>query len=435
MLEQEARALLTRLNRVKSFALLMPMVPAAAVSPAAQTAIEQHLERGRRTLRALVQEYLSWLTEGEGQSATPAAAQARFTLLRIRFNTALSQFDLFADVLVQRSEHENGVWLSGLDAVAADALALPEFYQPPPVICYLDRGHGAAIRRARTRLPGGGENPVAIIRVPRERMVGSGIASSLVHEVGHQGAALLDLVNSLRPALQEMQNESGEEQVAWSLYERWISEIVSDFWSVARVGIASTLGLMGVVSLPRAFVVRVSLDDPHPIPWIRMKLSCAMGRALYPHPQWDRLAAAWESFYPIDDLSENKQRLFGVLEATMPNFVSLLVNHRPASLRGKSLTEAMEVEERQPARLRAYYRHWRNDPSPMRAAPPSLVFAVIGQARADRAISPEQESRTLAELLTHWALRSSLDTTALCAAQPALRSHQSGTWLQNRMSA
>ncbi len=48
---------------------------------------------------------------------------------------------------------------------------------------------GAAIRRARTRLPGGGDNPVAIIRVPRERMVGSGIASSLVHEVGHQAAA------------------------------------------------------------------------------------------------------------------------------------------------------------------------------------------------------------------------------------------------------
>ena len=60
-------------------------------------------------------------------------------------------------------------------------------------MCYLDRGHGAAIRRARARLPGGGMSPVAIIRVPRERMVGAGIASSLVHEVGHQAAALLDL--------------------------------------------------------------------------------------------------------------------------------------------------------------------------------------------------------------------------------------------------
>ena len=98
----------------------------------------------------------------------------------------LTQFDIFADVLSQRSEHDTGVWLSGLDVVAADALALPDYYEAPPVICYLDRGHGAAIRRARTRLPGGSENPVAVVRVPRERMVGSGIASSLVHEVGHQ---------------------------------------------------------------------------------------------------------------------------------------------------------------------------------------------------------------------------------------------------------
>jgi hypothetical protein len=67
------------------------------------------------------------------------------------------------------------------------------------VICYLARGPGAAIRRARTRLPGGAPNRVAIIRVQRERTVGHGLASSLIHEVGHQGAALLCLVESLRP--------------------------------------------------------------------------------------------------------------------------------------------------------------------------------------------------------------------------------------------
>ena len=84
--------------------------------------------------------------------------------------------------------------------------------EPVTVPTFLARLHpddrdciGAAIRRARTRLPGGGENPVAIVRVPRERMVGTGIASSLVHEVGHQAAALLDLVNSLRPILKGLQ--------------------------------------------------------------------------------------------------------------------------------------------------------------------------------------------------------------------------------------
>ena len=114
----------------------------------------------------------AWLQPTGKRRATAAEAQRRFTILRLKFNIVLTQFDMFADVITQRSENETGVWLSGLDVVAADALALPGYYDSPPVICYLDRDVGAAIRRARTRMPGGGENPVAIIRVPRERMVG-----------------------------------------------------------------------------------------------------------------------------------------------------------------------------------------------------------------------------------------------------------------------
>src|SRR5215208_3050157 len=205
-LELEARALLTRLARVQAFASIMPKVAAADVSPEAALAIDHFLLRGRRDLRRRVQEYLRWLTGPQGQASTPAEAQRRFSLLRLRFNADLTQLDIFADALSIRSEHGNGTWLAGLDVAADDALDLPgSFFDPPPVITYLDRGQGAAIRRARTRLPGGGENPVAIVRIPRERMVGSGIASSLVHEVGHQGAALIDLVDSLRIALQARQ--------------------------------------------------------------------------------------------------------------------------------------------------------------------------------------------------------------------------------------
>src|SRR5262249_21147629 len=160
----------------------------------------------------------------------------------------------------------------GLDVAAQDALQLPgHYYNAPPVICHLHRGLGGAIRRARTRLPGGGENPVSVIRVPRERMIGYGIASSLVHEVGHQAAALLGLVESLRPVLQEVRNSAAPpERSAWRLWERWISEIIADFWAIAKVGIASTVGLIGIVSLPRWFVFRVNVDDPHPFPWIRV---------------------------------------------------------------------------------------------------------------------------------------------------------------------
>ncbi|OEZ68102.1 hypothetical protein JAB5_51570 [Janthinobacterium sp. HH103] len=303
MLAQEARSLLTRLARLEPFALIEPTVLAAALMPSAQSAIESQLVQGRRELRRMVAQFQHWLRRehADGASmATAAEAQRRFTFLRLKFNAALTQFDLFNEVITQRSEHKTGVWLAGLDIVAADALALPgNVYQAPPVICYLDRGPGAAIRRARTRLPGGGDNPVAIIRLPRERMIGSSIASSLVHEVGHQGAALLDLVASLRPVLQAMQHGGSGLVHVWQLWERWISEIVADFWSLARVGVAATLGLIGVVSLPRVFVFRLNIDDPHPVPWLRVRLSCAMGRALYPHPQWDRLEQLWLSYYPL----------------------------------------------------------------------------------------------------------------------------------------
>ena len=67
-------------------------------------------------------DYLRWLRGPQAQDATPAEVQARLTFLRLRFNAMLSQFDIFADALVQRTEHDNGVRLAGLDTVAADAL-------------------------------------------------------------------------------------------------------------------------------------------------------------------------------------------------------------------------------------------------------------------------------------------------------------------------
>ena len=160
-LSQEARALLTRLARVRSFALVEPMLPAANLLPATQDAIERHLVLGRHQLRQAVRHFLEWLGGPAARQSTAEQAQRRFTFLKLRFNAVITQFDLFNDVISQRSENEIGVWLSGLDVVSADALLLPGgYYDVPPVICYLDRGIGAAIRRARTRLPGGGSNPV-----------------------------------------------------------------------------------------------------------------------------------------------------------------------------------------------------------------------------------------------------------------------------------
>jgi hypothetical protein len=416
----ESRALLTRLRRLQPFSLVMPMVGAARVSEEAHLAVESYLMSGQRALRKRVRDFLRWLGTADGRGSSAADAQRRFAFLKLRFSAALTQFDIFADALSLRGEVGNGVWLGGLDAAAEDALKLEtRFFEAPPVITYLDRGHGAAIRRARTRLPGGGDNPVALVRVPRERMIGSGIASSLVHEVGHQGAALLDLLPSLRAELHAHHRRApATERVAWELWERWISEIAADFWSVAKVGIAATQGLMGVVSLPRAFVFRISGDDPHPFPWIRVKLSAAAGRVLFPDPQWQLLDDLWESFYPRIGLDPQQLRLIAALEETMPRFLRLLINHRAATLRGQPLIRAFDVAGRRPARLRRIYRDTRGKAIALASLAPTLAFAVLGQAKQDRLLSPERESRVVAELLTRWGLRRSLRETRAAPPSP-----------------
>src|SRR5512143_1083605 len=89
---QETRALLTRLARVKSFALSETMVPAAALSPAAQSAIERFLATGRRELRQIAGEYSRWLGSEAGARTPPAELQRRYSILRLRFNATLAQF-------------------------------------------------------------------------------------------------------------------------------------------------------------------------------------------------------------------------------------------------------------------------------------------------------------------------------------------------------
>jgi hypothetical protein len=323
--------------------------------------------------------------------------------------------------------------MAGLDVLAEDALALPgNYYDPPPLICFLERGHGAAIRRARTRLPGGDENPVGVIQIPRERMIGSGIASSLIHEVGHQGSELLGLTQSIKEEISQVITK-GDNVMAWQLLQRWLNEILSDFWAMAHLGVGATYGLMSVVSLPSYFVFRIATDAPHPFPWIRVKASIALGKALYPHPQWDALVNQWEALYPMEGEPPAKQQIIRSLEIVLPQFANLLINHRPATLYGKRLGDIFPVAERQPVRLQQLHQQWQRQPGLMEKSAPSLVFAVIGQAKADGAITSENESRLLIGVLTRWALERAkrYGATAKPVAPPKLNGQLTRTLNDN----
>jgi hypothetical protein len=409
-LRNEALSLLNRLKQVRPFTLTMPMVWAAGVSDNAMRGITNHLSNGVRELKDRINAFISSLNNTE--DIPVSKVQSKFSLLKLRFNDILDQFDIFADVLSQRSEHGAGVWVAGLDALAGDVLQLPKkLYDIPPVMCFLERGHGAAIRRARTRLPGGDKNPVSIIQVPRERMIGSGIASSIVHEAGHQGAALLNLVETLRNAIREKERSDKLNSKAWSMYNLWISEIIADVWAMGHLGIGATLGLMGVVSLPEYFMFRIKTDDPHPFPWIRVRLSIAFGKYFYPHPQWDKYYQLWLLLYPIRQLDQKRKKIIEELEIAMPEFVKLVAHHRNKKLDDGELKDIFPLVRRQPERLQQYFLYWKKRPGEIRSAPPSLTFAVIAQAKADNKIDEETESRLLEKMLTQWAFMTSENRT------------------------
>ena len=172
------------------------------------------------------------------------------------------------------------------------------------MICYLDRGpwrrdppraHAAAGRR---------ENPVAIIRVPRERdgrQRHRVVARARSRTPSARRCSIL--MNSLRPLLQALQRKGGAEQMAWTICERCISEIIADFWAVAKVGRLATTGLdrrgesAARVRLPHQYGRSASISRG-----FACGSAPAMGRALYPHPQWARLEQMWDAFYPLAGL-------------------------------------------------------------------------------------------------------------------------------------
>jgi hypothetical protein len=220
-------------------------------------------------------------------------------------------------------------------------------------------------------------------------------------------AAQLDLVPSLQAEISRRARR-GDEQ-AWSSWHSTVSECVADLWSVGKLGISSTLGLLAVVSLPRALTFRPPRGDPHPMPYVRVLLSAAVGDALYPHPQWGALVAAWKAFYPVGDVGRELRQHIALLEATAPAMADLMASHRPPALEGRSIADVLPLGSRTPDSLLARFHAWGDDLGVLARQPPTLVFAVMGQARAAGLVAPRVESTVLGDVLAAWAVRSSID--------------------------
>jgi hypothetical protein len=394
LLRDELDALGARLDRLRPFKLLIPMTVAAQPSKAVLERIDHYMLEQKRSLASKLD---AIKTEFALSSLSLDQQHRECVRLKLLFNQVLEQFDIFADGLTQRSEQTHDLWLSGLDVAANDALWYPDKRPRAELMTYLDRGLGAAIRRARTRLPGGGENPVAMVRIPRERMVGIGIAGSLFHEVGHQASHDLGLLSRSEQLLKTRMAHSTN----LNTWLQWRSEILSDVWALSRLGVAATLGLMSVLSLPNSMVYRPHENQPHPIPWIRMMLSFEVGEQLFPDPQWQALRRSWLLRYPLRQ--SNDQAFYRALLADMPQFVQTILMLSTAR-QEPPLIEHSSYRARTPHQLRGWIKRKSDLVDALFKLSPTKALSVIGQARSDGVINSEIETLWVHRLLQHWAL-------------------------------
>jgi len=131
---------------------------------------------------------------------------------------------------------------------------------------------------------------------------------------------------------------------------------------------------------------------------------------LYPDPQWRRLAAVWRAMYPVEGVPPRLAAALADLEATIPDLVTMLVGHRPFPLGGHRLGAVLRNPEVCRDALQRRFAAWRAEPDGMHRAPPTVAFAVLGQARASGLLTPEREARLLRRLITDWAVTSTLAT-------------------------
>ena len=234
LLEQETRALLTRLASVQPFVLQEPHLPAAALSPAALSGIEQFLIAGRREVRRRAQAFLRWL-RGPGGGGAGGGATAPF----LGAPAELPERAVPVRPLL-RGHHPAQRARTTASCSPGSTSRRPRRYSSRGVLRRAT-GHLLAPSRAgwchppgpdqasgRRGQPGRPDPDPAraddrlrhrLLARARGRAPGCGAACARRSRCG-PGCA------SIRGRLRL--------RTAWDLWERWISEIVADFWSVSQ---------------------------------------------------------------------------------------------------------------------------------------------------------------------------------------------------------
>lgn len=336
-----------------------------------------------------------------GRSADDAR---RVNALLGEIELALSQsfvfFDTYVDVLTQRASARLGPLMAGCDMLARDALKRPHplLAASADPLVYCDRGFGASMLRAGVRFPGGARNPVPLIQIPYEKLHRKYTLSSIYHEAGHEATVRLGLQRELQALLRRAVLDAGGSGTQADLFALWSNEIGPDFWAFCGCGPAQALGARDILALPPANVFRIGAGDPHPPPYLRVRLAFEWCRQQWGPGDWDAHDRDWQLLYPLHALSRATRRFFEHTAALLPAVATALRGGALHALGGRPIAALFDLDALAPAQLEAAGSEVKRGRLDFRQLAPGAQLAVFRWVR-DRSLLDEAATD---RVMTRW---------------------------------
>jgi hypothetical protein len=289
----------------------------------------------------------------EARSAT-ARAEVRRRLLAFERQYLRTErtLEFFADAINCRTNPEVAAMLRACDTLAHRSMAhlLDAIDKTaPPAVTYLGEGRGASILKAHQRLWDGGEIcPVAAIKVTRHNLLQP---TALIHEAGHQVAAIVNWNEELAAALARGLQSQGASAELADIWAGWASEIAADAFSFAHTGFASIAALHDVLDGDPALVFRHLPGDPHPISYVRVLLGVGMCRYFYGEGPWDTLALSWTDTHQLEGAPPETRAIVQDSLPLLDAVVRLTLDTPMRAFRGRALRAIVMPERVRPAAL------------------------------------------------------------------------------------
>ena len=333
----------------------------ASASPAAWNSLERYLGL---TLRGELKEAREQLRrEAAAVRASYNAARTQRALelvsdavsaLRDRYLQTELLVDYYVDAVRSRANPEVGAQLRACDIMAERALTggLEKLGRPaPPIMTYFKPGIGAAILRMGTKLWDGSLSRVAAIKLTYHNRLRP---TALIHETGHQFAALTDWNDSLARVLRTQLASAGNDVA--DHVAGWASEIAADMFAFAHTGYGSIAALTDVVSGRGTQVFRFIPGDPHPISFVRVLLGIEMCRRFYGMGPWDELESAWRRLHPLTHAGDYVGGLVTAILPLLPRIVDAGLLTPMSGFAGRRLADLVDPQRVAPAALRQMQR-------------------------------------------------------------------------------